>query len=148
MSTTAMNGDTVALLKECNAGTKMAVNCMEQIQSYVHSEKLNDLLHQYNEKHIKLGEDIHKLLCEAGEQDKDPDLMAKAFSWIQSQIKLTMDSSEKEVASILVDGCNMGVKTLSEYKNKYFAASPQAVDLCERLRKVEKQMADDLEPYL
>lgn len=148
MEQTAMNGDTAALLKKCCAGSKMATNSLEQIQPYVHSEELSELLHNYNAKHIKLGEEIHALLREAGEEDKDPSPMAKAFSWIQSEVKLTMDSSEKEVASILVDGCNMGIKSLSEDLNKYSAASPKAQKLCDDMRKVEKQMTQDLEKYL
>ena len=148
MAITVRNGDTIALLKECDAGSKMATNSMEQIQSYVHNKELQDLLHCYNEKHIQLGEEIHTILRDAGEPDKDPSPVAKAYSWISSQVKLKMDSSEKEVASILTDGCNMGVKSLSEYKNKYGGADAQAVDLCERLRKLEKQMAEDLESYL
>ena len=143
-----MNGDTIALLKECNAGSKMATNSLEQIQPYVHTEKLNEMLHNYNEKHIKIGEEIHARLHEAGEQEKDPAFTAKAFSWFQARVKLTMDSSEKEVADLLTDGCNMGVKSLNEYKNKYSSADEAALEICDRLIRMEKQMADDLEGYL
>lgn len=148
MSQPAYNGDTVALLKECDAGSKMATNSLEQIMKYVKTDELNELLHEYNDKHIQIGEEIHARLREAGEEDKDPSPMAKAMSWISSQVKLTMDSSEKEVADILIDGCNMGVKSLNGYKNKYFGADERAVDYCNQLIRIEKQLSDDLEKYL
>lgn len=140
--------DSVCLLKECDSGCKMATDCMEQIEPYVKDEKLMKLLKKYNAEHIRLGEECHKLLHEAGEPDKDPHPVAKMFSWLTSEVKLQINSDEKQIASILTDGCNMGIKSLNEKKNKYKSAKPEAVDLCNRLLKAEERMVDDMACYL
>lgn len=148
MATRPLNGDTVCLLKKCDSGSKMATDTIEQVMKNVKTDELRELLQKYNRDHIKLGEDIHALLREGGEEDQDPPGMAKAFAWIQTEMKMMMEGDEKQIASLLIDGCNMGTKSLSEYRNKYTEAEPKAVELCDRLYKLEKQMTNDLEQYL
>lgn len=144
----ALNGDTVALLKECNAGTKMATSSIEQISEYVTTPELKEMLHKYNADHIKLGEKCHELLNEAGKEEKDPHPMAKAMSWLTSEMKLSMGGDEKKAAGILMDGCAMGIKSLSEYLNQYSGASDTAKRICEKLRGLEEDMHEKLEAYV
>ena len=40
--------DTVELLKECDAGCKMAINSMEQIGRHVNNDQLKTLITKYN----------------------------------------------------------------------------------------------------
>ena len=42
-----MEEQTVVLLKECNAGCKMAINSMERLKEYVKNASLNELLEEY-----------------------------------------------------------------------------------------------------
>jgi len=111
--------DTVELLKECDAGCKMAVESMEQISKYVTDEQLKTLITKYNGEHIKMEEDIHRLLNNLGEEDKEPNPFAKASSWVQSEVKMMINGDSKQAAHLLTDGCNMGVTSLNQYKNQY-----------------------------
>ena len=140
--------DTVELLKECDSGCKMAIDSMEQISKYVSDDKLKTIIQKYNGAHIKLEEDIHKMLNNIGEEDKDPSPIAKASSWIQSEVKMMMNCDAKQAAHLLTDGCNMGVKQLCEYKNSYKAADDKSVKICEKLCDLETKMAYELQPYL
>ena len=125
--------DTIELLKECDAGCKMAIDSMEQISKYVKDDRLKSIIKKYNGAHIKLEEDIHRLLNNAGEEQKEPNPIAKASSWIQSEVKMMMNTDSKQAAHLLTDGCNMGVKSLCEYKNAYKAADEKSVAMCEKL---------------
>lgn len=144
----AKNGDTIALLKECNAGSKMATSSIEQISEYITTPELKEILHKYNADHIKLGDECHTLLNEAGADEKDPHPMAKAMSWMSSEVKLTLGGDEKKAAGILMDGCSMGIKSLSEYLNKYSDADEESKSICEKLRKLEEDMLEQLEAYV
>lgn len=144
----ALNTDTVALLKECNAGTKMATSSIEQISAYVTTPELKELLHKYNADHIELGEKCHELLNNAGKEEKDPHPMAKAMSWFTSEVKLSMNGDEKKAAGILMEGCSMGIKSLSEYLNKYSGADDTAKRICEKIRKLEENMQEKLQAYV
>lgn len=56
-----MNQDTIFLLRECNAGCKSATNSMEQVIPYISDEKLLSIINEYNDQHIKLGDECHQM---------------------------------------------------------------------------------------
>lgn len=143
-----MSNDTVKLLRECNAGCKSATNSMEQVLRYLDNEDLKILIDEYNDKHIKLGDECHQMLNELDEEEKDPDKMAKTFSWISTEVKLMMDDNSQKIAELMIDGCNLGIKSLSKYINQYKNASNESVDLAKRLIKIEQEFMNELLKYL
>lgn len=140
--------DTVELLKECNAGCKMAIDSMEQISRYVTDDELKTLITKYNGEHIKMEEDIHRMLNNIGEEDQEPSPIAKASSWLQSEVKMMLKGDTHQAASLLTDGCNMGIKSLNEYKNTYKAADDKSVNMCEKICSIETRMVEDLQSFL
>lgn len=140
--------DTVELLKECNAGCKMAIDSMEQISRYVTNDELKNLITKYNGEHIKMEEDIHRMLNNMGEEDQEPSPIAKASSWLQSEVKMMLKGDTHQAASLLTDGCNMGIKSLNEYKNAYKAADDKSVNMCEKICNIETRMVEDLQSFL
>lgn len=140
--------DTIELLKECDAGCKMAIDSMEQINKYVSNDQLKSIIKKYNGAHIKMEEDIHRLLNNLGEEEREPNPIAKASSWIQSEIRMMINGDSKQAANLLTDGCNMGITSLNQYKNQYKAADDKSVSMCEKLCDLETKMVAELQPYL
>lgn len=143
-----MNEDTIYLLRECNAGCKSATNSMEQVQPYIENDKLKSVIDDYNNKHIKIGDECHQMLNEQDEEEKDPHVTAKVFSWISTEMKLMLNNDVHKIADIMIDGCNMGIKSVSKYINKYKAASSESIDLAKKLVKIEQEFMNDLLAYL
>ena len=143
-----MNSDTINLLKECNAGCKSATNSMEQVLGYVEDNKLKDIINDYNQKHIKLGDECHNLLNKYGSNEKDPQTMAKAMSFISTEIKMMTDNKTKKAAEIMMDGCNMGIKSVSGYMNQYSHANPESVSMANKIVKLEQSFMEDLRSFL
>lgn len=143
-----MNSDTIKLLKECNAGCKSATNSMEQVQPFISNQDLKVLIDEYDDKHIKLGDECHQMLNELDEAERDPHPMAKAFSWISTELKLMMNDNSHKIADLMIDGCNMGIKSVSEYINKYKTASNESMDLAKRLVKIEQEFMNELLKFL
>lgn len=143
-----MSEDTIYLLRECNAGCKSATNSMEQVKTYISNEKLLSIINEYNDKHIKLGDECHQMLNEYNEEEKDPQVTAKAFSWISTEMKLMMNNDTHKIADIMIDGCNMGIKSVSKYINKYEAASNESINLAKRLVKMEQEFMNVMLEYL
>ena len=56
------NGDTVKLLRECNAGTKMAVYSMDEICDKISDADFKNVIMASKEKHERLGNEIHAQL--------------------------------------------------------------------------------------
>ena len=140
--------DTVALLQECDSGTKMAVKSLRQVLDNTASEKLNALLSHSLQEHEKLGNDLHALLNEYGEPDKEPPVMGTINSWVTTSMKMMVNNTDQQIASLMTDGCHMGLKSLSKYVNQYTDASSQALDMCTRLIKMEQDLTDKLRAFL
>ncbi len=142
------NGDTIELLKECDAGAKMAVSSIDDVLDSVQNPDLKQLLINCRNHHKDLGDEIHRLLVASDSHEKDPAPIAKGMSWMKTNMKLSMDGSDETVADLITDGCNMGVKSLYRYLNQYHAADTHSKDLCILIASSEEQLARDLRKYL
>lgn len=140
--------DTVRLLRECDAGAKMGVSSIDDVMEYVKDSEFRRILVEGKQDHEKLTEDIRQLLNRYGDDGKEPAAIAKGMSWIKTNVKLAVNESDETVADLMVDGCDMGVKSLSKYLNKYKAADEDSKDAAKRLIKLEEQMAKDIRAYL
>ena len=140
--------DTICLLKECNSGCKSATNSMEQVLPYVKDEKLSDLIHKYNAKHVDLGDSCHKMLNELGKDEEDPKPVSRAMAWLGTEMKLTMNDDTKTIVGMMMDGCNMGIKSLSGYMNEYSEASAESRALTKRLVKLEEDFHEELRAFI
>ena len=74
--------------------------------------------------------------------------MAKGMSWLKTNMKLAMDATDHTIADLMIDGCDMGVKSLNKYLNQYEAADEHSKDIAKRLIKLEEKLGEDLRPYL
>ena len=95
------NQNTIELLKECDAGTKMAVASIDEVLDFVHDDNLKNLLTESKEHHETLGNELHSLLLEYNSSDKKPNPIAKGMSWMKTNMKLSMDSSDASIAGTL-----------------------------------------------
>lgn len=142
------NQDTVSLLRECNAGSKMAVTSLDEVLDKIQDSKMKSLLLESKEHHEKLGNEIHTLLLRHGSDEKDPNPIAKSMSWMKTNMKLSMDRCDATVADLLTDGCDMGIKSLHRYKNQYEQADHKSRDICDRLIDIEEELREGLHSYL
>ncbi len=143
-----MEEQTVVLLKECNAGCKMAINSMERLKEYVKNASLNELLEEYKKQHRELEEESARLLEESGETQKQPDLMASAFSWLTTELKMMVQDDSTQIAKILMNGCNMGIQSVSECMNKCREASHASISMAKKLVKCEEKLMEDVKKFL
>lgn len=140
--------DTIKLLRECDAGIKMGITSIYDVLGYIKNEELRQELTTYKNKHEKLKEEMMLLLDQYHDDGKEPNPMAKGMSWLKTNVKLVMDESDETIADLMVDGANMGVKSLTRYLHEYQAADEKSKDLAKRLIKLEEKMAEDMRKFL
>ncbi len=143
-----MNNDSIELLKECNSGCKNATNSMEQVLPYVKDDKLRKIIEDYNKKHIKLGDECHNLLNEAGEDEKDPGSFSQAMASIGTEVKLLVNDGTDKIAELMVDGCNMGIKSISRCVNKFRGAESKVKDISFEIISIEQDFMNELLAFL
>jgi len=140
--------DTVKLLRECDAGVKMGVASIDDVLGQVQSGALKRHLAECKTEHEKLENEIHALLNKYHDDGKEPNPIAKGMSWMKTNMKMGMDSSDQTIADLMTDGCNMGVKSLNQYLNQYQAADEVSKDIAKRLVHLEEQLAADIRKFL
>ena len=82
------------------------------------------------------------------DEGKDPNPMAKSMSWMKTNVKLVINESDKTIADLITDGCNMGVKSLNRYLNQYRAADEKSKDIAKRLIKLEEDLVKNICQFL
>ena len=142
------NQDTVRLLRECNSGIKMGVNSIDQVLDRVSDERLKKILTDNKEKHQQLGSETHRLINEAHDEDKEPNVMASSMSWLKTNIMLSMEKTDQTIADLITDGCHMGIKSLNRYLHQYAAASDESKTVTKKLIALEESLAEDIKVYL
>ncbi|MBR6052185.1 MAG: hypothetical protein IKP55_00160 [Clostridia bacterium] len=140
--------DTVRLLRECDAGIRMGVDSINEVLDKVKGDALRDTLTRCREEHESLGDEVRSLLDEYRDEGKKPNPMARSVSWIKTNVEIAMDRSDETIASLMTDGCNMGVKSLSRYLNQYAAADERSKSIAKRLISLESDAAISLRSNL
>ena len=140
--------DTIKLLRECDAGTKMGIASIGDVLDRVKQPSLREKLTRCKQEHEKLQQEIDSLLNKYHDEGKNPNPIVKGMSWMKTNMKLNMEDTDATIAELMTDGCNMGVKSLARYLNQYKAADEVSKDIAKKLIHLEAQLAEDIRDYL
>ncbi|MBR2500820.1 MAG: hypothetical protein IKB60_07085 [Clostridia bacterium] len=140
--------DTIKLLRECDAGVKMGISSIEDVLDNVENAEFEKLLTKCKNEHEKLDKELQELLDKYKDDGKEPAAIAKGMSWIKTNVMLAMNDSDATIADLMTDGCNMGVKSLNKYLNKYEAADEVSKDITKRLINLEEELTVNIRKYL
>lgn len=140
--------DTIRLLRECDAGIKMGVESISDVVRYTKNSEMKKTLAKCKGEHMLLENKITEMLHDYKDKGKSPSIIASGMSKMKTAMMLNMHRSDSTIAALMTDGCNMGVKSLSGYLNKYKAADERSKDIAKKLISLEDQLATDMRQYL
>ena len=140
--------DSIYLLRECDAGAKMAMASLDDVKDRTRNTEMQKILLESRQQHELIAEQIHKLLDSIGTGEKDPSPMARGMSAVKTGVKMGLDDSDQTVADLITDGCGMGIKSLHRYLNQDAAAETIARAVCRMLIAVEEQLVCDIKRFL
>lgn len=142
------NKDTILLLRECSAGIRMAVASIDDVLPYLENGEVKQVLKESKTEHKDLEKDIdnalHKMNCEG----KEPNVMAKGMSKIKTNAEMVFKPTAAQAASLITDGCGMGIKSIHKYMNQYPAASSEVMNLANRISSLESKLEEQMKPFL
>ena len=143
------NDDTIKLLNECNAGVKMGVEAINEVINHVKSTELHDILNKYLEDNKVLGDKTHEYLNQFNDSGKEPNPIAKTMSWIKTNVKMLQGANiDEQIADLMTDGCNMGIKSIYRYLNKYPHANDDIKNLARDIILSQERFRDDMVKFL
>ena len=143
-----IESDTIKLLRECDAGIKMGIKSIDDVLEYVGSQSLKKILVASKRHHELLLSRIETILNDYHDEGKKPNAFVTAMSWLKTNVKLTLNESDATIASLMVEGSDMGVQSLSKYLNQYKAAEEKVKDITKELISIEEKLSKDLRTYL
>lgn len=143
-----MEEHTIELLKECSSGCNMATKTIKQVREYASDEKLERVLDSYDKKHRDLEKETVRLLGQYGKCGEEPKAMASAMAWLDTEVKMMIHADSHQIAKLMMDGCNMGIQSISQYINKYTDASRESSDIAKKLVKIEEDFMEEMKAYL
>ena len=144
----SIDTSTKDVLGQISVGCQMAVRSMNQIMEHLEDAGLLKLVNRYRMRHEELESDANDLLRKAGEAPPEPPMAGSAFSWISTEVKLSWKEDSSQAAKLLMDGCNMGIQSISEYVNSNPDASQTSKELASQLIAMEEELMQELKEYL
>ena len=143
-----VNEDTFSLLKECDAGVKMATDALDDVRGYAATPEMRALLNTSRQQHEWIGREVEDMLKKCGGKEREPHPVARKMASVKTNVKLSADNSEPNIAEVIADGCTMGVKSLKGYLEQYKGAEVPARALCRTLVAVEEQLGTEIRQFL
>ena len=143
-----IESDTIKLLRECDAGIKMGTASIRDVEDHIKSPEMKEYLEASKKEHEELGKEMETLLDKYRDDGKEPNPIAKGMSYMKTNMKLMMEDTDSTIADLMIDGCNMGVKSLNRYLNEYKAADEVSKDMAKRLINLEEDLAVDIREFL
>ncbi len=144
----ADKNETIRLLKECDAGVKMGIQSLEDVMGGIEKGQLYDILEKSKEKHEKIQDKINKSLNEYGEEGKEPAVIATAMAKMKENMKMMVEEPSCAAANLIIDGCNMGIKSIYKYFNQYPNAEDSVKELVDEIVEEEENLCKKLRCYL
>ena len=143
-----MNNDTVKLLRECNAGIKMGKSAIEAVLPHAKDSEIRRSLEICKSTHAKLGDETHEMLLEYEAPTKAPHQIVKTMSDMKIYTRMMIKNEDKTIADLMTDGCDMGIKSIHKYMNKYKAADDKAKSIAKRLVASEEYLELKMREFL
>ena len=140
--------DTVKLLRECNSGIRMGESALGHVVPKARNKELKRALNSCKDEHAVLGDRTHSLLLRHSADTSEAHAAARMMSDAKVRISMAVKRSDRTIASLMTDGCNMGVKSISKYLNKYKNASEEAKEIAKRLVDSELALEENLRTFL
>jgi len=140
-----MDTSTYEILKECNSGCRMALNSIEQLAVYL-SQELQDLFCKYKEDYEKIEKESIRFSEGKLQEEKLSEKAAETFAWISAEVKMMLNDDSSKIAEMMIDGANMGIKSITEKLNRY--SEKESISLAKKFEKTCEKLIQDMKKYL
>ena len=140
--------DSAKLMKEACLGCKYAIESIEIAKGYSVGSKMGVILGEYEREHRKIRDELSAKIKERGQKEYRHPGIGAAMTKLQTNLSLTVNPSYGNIAELMINGCNTGIKNLSKKKNKAKGADEESTAALNRVIDCEMRMINDMRPFL
>lgn len=111
-------------------------------------EKLRDALQSERNEYDRMSEKIVSVLKKYGCEEKKLGLLSKTQSEVMSEVKTKMDSSDNQIAKMMLEGNNKGVIEVTKIKNEYQGNDEEITSLCTEFLDLLENNITEMKEFL
>ena len=82
------------------------------------------------------------------QEEKLSEKAAETFAWISAEVKMMLNDDSSKIAEMMIDGANMGIKSITEKLNRYPEAEKESISLAKKFEKTCEKLNQDMKKYL
>lgn len=140
--------DTKKLLRECDAGIKMGISTLDDVMNSVGDVNLEQRLKSSKQEHENFRTVAEVMLNDIKDEGKSPNPMAKTMSHMKAKMATAVNKNDSTAAKLVTQGCDMGIKSLNRYLDKYTEADSRSRSLAMDIISAEEELVTDLKKYI
>ena len=127
---------------------EMGVIGINDVIDKTKKSKFRELLEHQRNEYDELLRESERIFSSYGAKEKELGLMVKMNSKMMSEAKLMKNSSDEEIAKMMIDGTTKGITKLEKCMNSYNEEDEETFRLAENLLEILKHNIEDLKIYL
>lgn len=140
--------DTIELLRECVSGADMCISSLNEMIDKTEDEPLKKAMERCKNEHTEILNKAMNLLYTYGDHGKKTSAFAKSMAYMKTNITLAVDHSARSVSELVAKGCDMGIKSLINFKKEYAAADEESKKIADDLIHSERALAEQTTLYI
>lgn len=138
----------VEFLNYIYKNAEMGVIGIEDIIAKVSAEKFEKLLNSQKDEYTEICTEAEDILKKYGKQNENVGTMAKMSTKMMAEMSLMKDSSDQNIAKMMMEGSNKGIIEITEKINAYNNSDAEIVVLANKLKATLEKNIEELKKYL
>lgn len=140
--------ENVELLQFIYQNAKMGLVGIDNIKDIIKDKEFLNLIKEQENDYFEIANTATNLLTSMRQEREELSNIAKVMTFIDSRISTMNDSSNTNIAKMLITGNNKGIIEIQEKINNYQGKNNKVLKLAKKLLEIEKRNIEKLKKYL
>lgn len=139
--------DSQKLLKEISKATQMSLGALDALIPEVKSSPIKETLKSQRQTYASYNHRVNDAMKSAGIRP-DPTGIGQRLNQMNIKMQTKMNSSSERIASMMIQGSDMGIIALQRARNHTPTAHRSVKYLADEIIRFEQNTIDAYKPYL
>ncbi len=140
--------ENVELLQFIYQNAKMGLVGIDNIKEVIKDKEFLSVIKEQENAYFEIANAAANLLASMNQEREELSSIAKAMTFIDARISTMNDSSNANIAKLMITGNNKGIIEIQEKINNYQGKNNKILKLAKKLLEIEKRNIEKLKKYL
>lgn len=140
--------ENVELLQFIYQNAKMGLVGIDNIKDIIKDKEFLSLIKEQENDYFEIANTATNLLTSMRQEREELSNIAKVMTFIDARISTMNDSSNTNIAKMMITGNNKGIIEIQEKINNYQGKNNKVLKLAKKLLEIEKRNIEKLKKYL